>query len=222
MPESSFYPPMAGDILSRANMFRWIREFCRASQIEPGYYLEFGVCNGESMIEAYRMLRGYVTHYFGFDTFSGLPALSPEDEASHGLMPTFGEGELGGMSRPMVHDSIVAKTRMDPAQLKLVEGAFADSLPAFDRAAFDGRGPCSVCYVDCDLYSSSKQVFEFVEPLLVTGTWLLLDDYWCYRGSPKYGQRRAFEEWISASKRIGASDYGNFKGFGRAFVVYEK
>jgi O-methyltransferase len=76
--------------------------------------------------------------------------------------------------------------------------------------------------VDCDLYSSSKEVFEFIEPLAITGTWLLLDDYWLYRGHPDHGQRKAFDEWMRSSKRLGYSDYANFNGYGKAVILYEK
>lgn len=57
----SYYPSISGDLLSRTNLLRWIREWARAHEIDKFYYMEFGVLNGESMIDAIRQLRGGVT-----------------------------------------------------------------------------------------------------------------------------------------------------------------
>jgi len=220
--EASYYPTLAGDILSRANLYRWMREFFRASSIKPGYYLEFGVLNGEAMLDAYRMLRGHITHFYGFDSFSGLPNLTSADDSALGLMPNFKAGNFQSMSRDDVYRAILSQGGIKPEQLTLTEGYFSDSLKTFDTSRFADQGDCMLCYVDCDLYSSSMDVFQFIDPLIKTGTWIVLDDYWCYRGHPKQGQRRAFDEWIADSKRVGATEYGNFKGWGKAFIAYEK
>ena len=58
-PETpSWYPTVQGDLLSRVNLFRWIREWARAHEIDDFDYFEFGVLNGESVVEAIRQLRG--------------------------------------------------------------------------------------------------------------------------------------------------------------------
>lgn len=220
--EPSFYPTLHGDIVSRVNLYKWVREFFRASSFKPGYYLEFGVLNGEATLDAYRMLRGYLTHMYGFDSFCGLPNLSDQDKAGLDLMPTFHASNFQSSTIDAVYETIIAQSGMKRDMLTLTEGFFSDSLPKFDIQAFSGKGDCLICYVDCDLYSSSWDVFHFIEPLVTTGTWLLLDDYWCYRGSPNHGQRKAFEEWISQSNIIGATEYCNFKGWGKAFIIYEK
>ena len=222
MSHPYYEPTVDGNVLSRLNLFRYIREHLYNSRVEPGYYLEFGVLNGDSLFDAFASLRGITRHYVGFDSFEGLPALSPEDQAASHLMPFWQEGTIRGSSRERVQEHLVAKG-VPAAELTLVEGYYADSLPKADPAAlFVDKGPCHVCLVDCDLYSSSQTVFEYIEPLLVTGTWLLLDDYWCYRGDPRHGQRRAFDEWIARSTRIGVSEWGNFRGWGKAFLVHEK
>lgn len=221
MKEQSFYPPN-GDILSRANLYKFIREYFRASSYGAGYYLEFGVFNGEATIDAYRKLRGYITHYYGFDSFAGLPEITTENEDPVDLMPGFSPGLMKSMPRDQVEQTLLAMTAMEPDTLTLTEGFFSESLKAFDTSRFADKGPCHVCYVDCDLYSSSMEVFEFIEPLIETGTWILLDDYWAFRGDPRKGQRKAFEDWLAKSDRVGASEYCNFKGWGKAFIAYVK
>lgn len=216
-----YEPTIHGDLLSRLNLFRFIREHLFHSKAEAGYYIEFGVLNGDSLLDAYQTLRGFTKHYFGLDSFQGLPQLTEQDAQSQRLMPFWEEGSVRGDSAEGVRRSLTARGVPDE-QLTLIPGYYEDTLPRLDMASFTKQGPCHVCLVDCDLYSSSKLVFEFIEPLLTTGTWLLLDDFWCYRGSPKHGQRKAFEEWSNSSNRIGVSEWGNFRGWGKAFIVYEK
>ena len=85
----SIYPQFSGDILSRTNIFSWFREFIRNNQLEEGYYLEFGVLNGESIIDAYRQIRGHVTSIYGFDTFEGLPSVLQDSLISLGQLELY-------------------------------------------------------------------------------------------------------------------------------------
>lgn len=69
----SYLHSLSGDFINKTNVFRMVREFARYSNIDRGYYMEFGIMNGETAIQAYRQLRGIVTDVYGFDTFSGHP-----------------------------------------------------------------------------------------------------------------------------------------------------
>lgn len=223
MMEPRFFSTVDGNLLSRANLLRFIRDFVRVSNMGKGYYLEFGVLNGASMVESYGVLRGHLTQLVGFDTFAGLPELSEQDQASNGLMPEFKKGNFCSMPMTTVKQSILAHTSgLRDTDVTLVQGGFSETLPKFDVKAFKDWGSCLVVNVDCDLYSSSADVFRFLDGIVTTGTWLLLDDYWCYRGSPKHGQRKAFEEWLRTSKRIGATEYASYNGYSKAFVIHEK
>lgn len=215
-----YEPTLHGDVLSRLNLLRFIREHLYHSGVSGGTYLEFGVFNGDSMWDAHTTLRGFISQYVGFDSFAGLPALNNDDHAAAKLMPNWDEGTVKGGSRQQVFNQLVTKG-IPKDQLTLHEGYYEETLPTIDREALAAQGPCHVCLIDCDLYSSSKVVFDFIEPLLTEGTWLLLDDYFCYRGSPKHGQRRAFEEWQKAS-RWGVTEWGGFRGWGKAFLIYER
>lgn len=223
MQEARYHSTVNGNILSKVNLLRFIRAFHLAHEMPSGYFMEFGVLNGVGMVEVHSQLRGLLTHMYGFDTFSGLPSLNEYDNEGIAMMPSFYAGNFKSMGRERVHDFVLAATsRMDVNALTLVEGIFSDTLPHFDKNLLADKGPCLIVNVDCDLYSSSADVFAFLEDIVTTGTWLLLDDYWHYRGSPKLGQRRAFDEWLSSSKRIGASLYSNYNGFSRAYICHEK
>ena len=79
-PEPNLLRGLNGDFIGKNNLFRMIREFARYSNIDSGYYMEFGIMNGDTAITAYRNLRGYVNHIYGFDTFSGHPKQKKADQ----------------------------------------------------------------------------------------------------------------------------------------------
>ena len=223
MVEPRYHATVDGNLLSRVNLLRFVRAFLGASDIPQGYVMEFGVLNGTSIVELWGVLRGFVTHLYGFDSFEGLPALSQQDETGLDFMPSFHEGNFSSLGCDATRDWIkAATTGITDRNLTLCPGIYSESLPIFDKAQLADKGPCILAHVDCDLYSSSKDVFQFLDDVVTTGTWLLLDDYWCYRGSPHHGQRLAFEEWIRESSRVGATEYASYNGFSRAFIVYEK
>lgn len=187
-----------------------------------GYYMEFGVLNGECMIDAYRQFRGHISLFYGFDSFEGLPELSADDQKALKLTPMLHKGNFKSMKIHDVRNVITSSSQMQNNELTLVQGLFHDVLPKYDKEVLKQVGIPLCIYVDCDLYSSTIDVLNFVGDLAVTGTWILFDDYWCYRGSPQYGQQKAVREWIKDNSRIGLSEYCNFNGWGKAFIVYEK
>lgn len=221
--EPQYHATVDGNLLSKVNLLRFIRAFHYSHDMPNGYFMEFGVLNGHGLIQAYSQLRGRLTKIFGFDTFAGLPELSNEDNAANPLMPQFRAGNFASLPAEAVKQFVIRSTSgLNDTNIAMVEGPFATTLPAFDRTQLENLGPCLAVNVDCDLYSSSKDVFAFLDGIVTTGTWLLLDDYWTYRGSPYHGQRRAFDEWMAASKRVGTTFYSNYNGFCRSYICYEK
>ena len=216
----SYFPSVSGDLLSRTNLFRWIREWARAHEIEYFYYMEFGILNGESIVDAVRQLRGGgLEKVYGFDSFSGLPAHSQIDANSSTSAPSFFEGNYKGLKLEEVMNSVTLSSRISRENLILTPGYFEVSLPNFNKAQISSASFPLVFYIDCDLYSSTRDVLEFITDLVDDGSWILADDYWCYRGSPKHGQRKALEEWAENNPQLTLTPYANFRGFGRAFIV---
>jgi len=213
-----------GSILTRASLLLWMREFFRTSNVPHGYGLEFGVLNGESMAEIWRCLRDPLEFICGFDSFEGLPESRASADAVSDYAPSFVAGNYRSSGVGPVTEFLKG-AGIPQNSFELIPGFFSESLAGFNlQPLLDkkcaGLFPLFV-HIDCDLYESAQPVFEFVFPLLQTGTWLLLDDYWCFRGSPKHGVRKAFDEWVRLNGRWGVSDYGNYGGYGKAFIVHE-
>lgn len=218
----SYLHSLSGDFINKTNVFRMVREFARYSNIDRGYYMEFGIMNGETAIQAYRQLRGIVTDVYGFDTFSGHPEHQEVDKTHAEYSPFFFQGNYKAQSKQFAETLIKAATMIPDENLHLSEGKFSDTLPKFDTKALDEKGFPVCVLVDCDIYSSAVDVFKFLTPILKTGTWLLIDDWWCYRSDPKLGVRRAMDEWLADNGRIGVTLYDNFNGFSRAYICHEK
>lgn len=218
LPSSpSFYPQINGDLLSRVNLLFFIREWARVHDLSPYCIFEFGVLNGESLIEMIRLLRGDLNRIYGFDTFEGIPELEQIDLEHNHTMPSFAEGNFQSAQYENVKLQILITTDINSEQLHLFPGDFRKTLKKFELQ-LESDFPL-VFHVDCDLYSSSKASLEFVHNYAQDGSWLLLDDYWCYRGNPRMGQRRAFEEIFNSSTSVIASPYCNYRGLGRAFIL---
>ena len=124
-----------------------------APQLNDGLVLEFGVYFGKSIRMIAERLPSATVH--GFDTFSGLP----ED---------WTEGEQRG--------SYSTGNRLPPApsNVRYHVGTFDQTLPGFLKLA---SGPVRFMNVDCDLYSSTRQIFEALHERIVVGTVIVFDEY---------------------------------------------
>lgn len=136
-----------------------------------GLYLGFGVFSGNT-INQIAELRPNHTIY-GFDSFEGLPE-------------TWRTGFAQGM---------FAKPELPPVRenVSLVVGWFDDTLPSF---VLEHKENCAFIHVDCDLYSSSRTVFEGLHDRIVPGTVLLFDEYFNYPSWQEH-EFKAFQEFVA-------------------------
>lgn len=152
--------------------------------IDPSRKLivEFGVHSGASI----RMLRNMLDPSFkvwGLDTFTGLP----EDWSGTDLKA--GMFDMGG--KP-------PEFPIDHGEITFFIGLFSASLPQMlqDRV-FDGE-KIGLVHVDCDLYSSTMDIFRYIGHLFDAGTIIVFDE-WTYNFDPMCDdhEQRAFKEWIA-------------------------
>ncbi|QNK58368.1 TylF/MycF/NovP-related O-methyltransferase [Paenibacillus sp. PAMC21692] len=139
-----------------------------------GSILEFGVFEGASI--------NYIADHFngktvyGFDSFKGLP----ED-----WIPGNEKGTFSLTTLPKVKPNV-----------KLVEGWFDETIPLFKKSNNEN---CAFIHIDCDLYSSTKTVFEQLRDRIVSGTIIVFDEYFNYPGW-KNGEHKAFIELIGEER----------------------
>jgi hypothetical protein len=145
-------------------------------QVE-GLIVEFGVYTGQT-IRFWASNVEQTVH--GFDSFEGLP-----------------DGD--GVWKPYISgDRFNVGERLPdvPANVTLHKGWFSDTLPGFCEAH---AGPISLAHVDCDIYSSTKTIFDTLGDRFVPGSVIVFDEYFNYPGW-QFEEYRAFQEFVKARK----------------------
>lgn len=74
-------------------------------------------------------------------------------------------------------------------------------------------------HIDCDLYESTEVALSFVGPLLVDGTILIFDDWYCFKGNPDLGEQRAFKEWAEGQKKWRFTEYHKEGPWRNSFIA---
>jgi predicted O-methyltransferase YrrM len=143
------------------------------SRIEiEGNVLEFGVASGESI----RRICGSISRpVHGFDSFEGLPE------------------DWGGRHEGKGHYTTHGHLPSVPSNAVLHKGWFKDSLEKFCK---NDNEDVSFLHIDCDLYSSTKTVFEYLGPRIRVGTVIVFDEYFNF-ASWKEHEFKAFQEFVS-------------------------
>jgi Macrocin-O-methyltransferase (TylF) len=140
----------------------------------PGLVLEFGVNAGGTIRHLAKLMPDRKLH--GFDSFEGLP-----EAWSGNNLPG------GAFSRSGKLPSV-------PSNVTLHKGWFNDTLPGFVAAHKDA---VAFLHVDCDIYSSTKTIFDGLAPQIVPGTVIVFDEFFNYPNWQAH-EYRAFMEFLTA------------------------
>lgn len=172
-PDSHFLADTLDWLPPGLNLFQGTRSALRvaaANARDRGLVLEFGVYFGRSLRMLADLLPGRPIH--GFDSFQGLP----EDWYDH---------------EPAGAYSTAGVLPAAPPEATLHTGWFKDTLPPFLRQNPDAD--IALVHLDCDLYSSTKDVLDALGPRLRPGAVLVFDDFLAH---PKWRhhQFKAFDE----------------------------
>lgn len=143
-----------------------------ARPLSSALILEFGVWRGVSIRRLARRFPG--ARIEGFDSFQGLP-------------------DDGRSDWPLAFP--VRRLPAVPGNVRLVPGFFSETLPAFTQ----GLAPdlaVDLVHVDCDIYSSTRSVFQNLGPWLRPGTVILFDELVNYMEFPE-NEFFAFYEFLT-------------------------
>ena len=142
--------------------------------------LEFGVFDGTT-IKQIREAFIEDTPIYGFDTFVGLP----EDWTGTELKK--GNFNIGGKLP-------------DVPNVRFFKGLFKDTIPIYLQIA----KPIKLIHVDCDLYSSTKDVLYPLNSLICSGTIICFDE-WYYNAKDipenRQHEQKCFYEWVKDNNR---------------------
>lgn len=165
--------------------------------LSKGDYYEFGIFNGYSIYCAQQIAKKEKfdkMKFFGFDSFKGLPEVSKEDEGWNFKKGQFARSKKDVIKNIVSHDG-------DLKSLILIEGYFEDSLKK-SLIQKHKMKKISIAYIDCDLYSSTKEVLSFIKPLLMKNSLIIFDDWDAFLNKEKSGEQLAFMEFTKLNPQI--------------------
>lgn len=177
-----------------------------------GDYVEFGSGTGATLELAYRESRrfGHDCVLWTFDSFAGFP--EPRMPANHHPRWLAGRTNMD----PAAFRRVCRLRGIPLAVVRIVPGFFKDTL--LDSSA-DLPRDISLAYLDCDLYSSTREALAFLLPRLKHGMLIACDDYFCWSAEEAAGERRALAEAFPPGARWRLVPYVQFGWHGMSFLV---
>jgi hypothetical protein len=149
-----------------------------AVRLKPagGLNLEFGVASGRTINHIATLTEETV---YGFDVFTGLPeSWRTGFEAGRFATPP-----------PSVRENV-----------KLVEGLFEETIDTFLVKNNDQGKQIAFLHIDCDIYSSTKTIFDKLGFLIKKDTIIVFDEYFNYPGWREH-EFKAFQEFITENNK---------------------
>jgi O-methyltransferase len=178
-----------------------------------GDYAEFGCNAGGSFQAAYRAIDslGVKRHMWAVDSWQALPDDHPRDAHPAWALGVGGAGGVDNFHAACERNGVAREA------YSTVEGYYKDSLPPL--GADGDPADIALAYIDCDLYSSTVTVLEFLEPRLKHGMIVAFDDYFCWSPTDVSGERAALHQFLTAHPQWHFERYKSIHWSGLSFVV---
>ncbi len=198
---------------SRQVFFESARYYLQYNRAK-GIYAEFGCCGANTFRISLNTIGMYgkphnIHHFYAFDSFEGMPEPKGIDKS---LMWEKGICNIS-------EKKFLKLVQKDQHRVTTIKGFYENSLKNFQ---FPNNTKIAMAYIDCDYYSSTKTVLRFLEKNLSHGMILAFDDWDCYFGDNKRGQRFAFAEWSKKlKKKYSFEHFRRMNSGGNSFIVHE-
>ncbi len=178
-----------------------------------GDYAEFGCHQAGSFQGAYKALTGLGVsrHMWAFDSWQALPDDHPRDTHPGWVL---GKGGVGGVDK---FHAACERLGVPRDAYTAVEGYYNETLPPLGPNG--APADVALAYIDCDLYSSTVTVLEFLEPRLKHGMIVAFDDWFCWSPTEVSGERAALGEFLADHPEWTFSRYKDIHWSGVSFVV---
>lgn len=193
-----------------------LRRVVEAQTTRQGDYYEFGVFKGHTFLHAQLAARELgldKMRFFGFDSFQGLPPVVGVDltREEHFYAGQFA-CSLDRVKKRLTEHGV------DWKRTFLIEGFFNDTLHAQTRAQYK-MTKASVVLLDSDLYESAASALEFLEPMLLDQTILIMDDWNAFDRDESRGERLAMAEFLRRHPQWKAEPWFHYRNYGQVFVM---
>lgn len=178
----------------------------------PQVYMEFGCHSARTFsaaVNAAKYLNMDEMNFFAFDSFMGLPKTNEEVDG------VFESGEFKTSMNEFINE-LRKQTGTELSYSNIIPGYFSDSLTLELQARMPKVG---VVHIDVDLYSSTLEVLNFIKPLLVVGSVLIFDDYYCFPPDGSKGEMKALLEFCEDNPEIKVKEWKSYSTFGQSFFI---
>ncbi len=191
-----------------------------------GHIAEFGTSSGRTAMTLAKAMADYGNMYVFserahnivqrklllFDGFEGFPeALHPIDQAA----PHIVSGVWGpGVTKDAPPETLLemCATFFDKNRVEIHSGWYRDTMPKINPGL-----KLAFVHIDCDFYASTMDVLDrlFTIGAFSDGCAVYFDDWYCNRGSPDFGEQRAWADCV-AKYRPRCTDWGPTRRSGTA------
>lgn len=185
--------------------------YCKVAEL-PYVYFEFGCHSARTfsaVVNASDFLGMELMEFYAFDSFEGLPNTSSIED---------GVFQTGEFSTPIYKfkELVKKKTGKNLNNDSIIKGFYSDSLTTELQQRMPKVG---IVHIDVDLYSSTKEVLNFLKPLLTIGTVILFDDYYCFKPDGTKGEMKALTEFCEETPGFAIKEWKAYSTFGQSFFV---
>lgn len=182
---------------------------------DVGDYLEFGVFNGNSIGSMYLACKESKIdsmRLFGFDAFEGLPAGSEKEDDG-----VWKKGFYSCSFDQM--KGCLAKRNIDAENVTWIKGWYDQTLNNETRQKYN-LGKFGLIFIDCDTYSSSKTVLNFLAPLIKEPVIICFDDWKLNDLDIKeMGEYKSFNEFLDNNPNLKAEEIKSYNRKSKTFIV---
>lgn len=193
-----------------------------------GDYFEFGshdLATFRNMLSAYdicAMTRSYEdVRFYAFDVFGNLEANAPgvnEKSSEEDLTEYFQPYTIKG-DQIKQHEEYLDNHNLFRDKCHLVQGLFENTLTEdFKRKYKSEDRKIGFAFLDCNITSSYKTVFEFIFDLMAENSYIYMDEY--LQSPSVIKQYEQFIKELSEKRNIGSVYIRNAGGFGGLFRLY--
>ena len=202
------------NLSTRYEFFKTAQSYLQTNRIN-GTYCEFGCHTGSTFKMALRTIGlpfkpNKINRFYAFDSFEGMP--EPEGIDKQKIWEK-------GLNTTSIED-FKKIFKKDLHRMKIVKGFYNEVLKDYKLESGD---KIAIAYIDCDYYSSTSDCLNFIDNKLLHGSLIVFDDWNCYYGDPKRGQRLAFDQF--KQKKVDQYEFIDFfdiKSGGKSFIVLDK
>ncbi len=200
-------------------LVRCLKKAQKLGTTKEGDYYEFGIFKGFTFWFAQNKSKELglrSVRFFGFDSFEGLPVIDGVDKTKRNIFYK----EQYSCSQEDVENNL-NKYGVDWSRTFLIKGFFSESLNERIKKVYR-MDRIAIALIDCDLYSSTVEVLNFIKDMLIDKCILMFDDWNCFDKDERRGQRKAFNEFLENNNEFSAQPYFSYASYGQTFFIFIK